>query len=127
MTSTSFDHHLDTQVDPQKEYRALIRSLSYTQGFGLLFVQCSPVAGERLIAKVQEDLPKKRIEVMSLTEPIETLYDQVDSLYGNNPMDVLFVQGIEHSLYAYEKIGCGAMTLRCEDIAKQEYPACCNT
>ncbi|NJR53251.1 MAG: tetratricopeptide repeat protein [Acaryochloris sp. CRU_2_0] len=103
MTSTRLDRNPDTQVDPQKEYRALIRSLSYSQGFGLLFVQCSPAAGERLIAKVQEDLPQKRIEVLSLTEPIETLYDQVDSLYRNHPINVLFVQGIEHSLYAYEK------------------------
>jgi len=103
MTSTPLDRNLDVQVSPQKEYRALIRSLKYTQGFGLLFVQCSPAEGERLIAKVQQDLPQKHIEVLSLTKPIETLYDKVDDLYQSKPIDVLFVQGIEHSLYDYEK------------------------
>jgi tetratricopeptide (TPR) repeat protein len=103
MTSTPLDRNLYVQVNPQKEYRALIRSLKYTQGFGLLFVQCSPAEGERLIAKVQRDLPQKQIEVLSLTKPIETLYDKVDDLYQSKPIDVLFVQGIEHSLYDYEK------------------------
>jgi tetratricopeptide (TPR) repeat protein len=103
MTLTPLDRNLDAQVNPQQEYRALLRSLKYTQGFGLLFVQCSPAEGERLITKVQRDLPQKQIEVLSLTEPIETLYDKVDNLYRNKPIDVLFVQGIEHSLYDYEK------------------------
>jgi tetratricopeptide (TPR) repeat protein len=103
MTSTPLDRNLDAQVNPELEYKALIRSLKYTQGFGLLFVQCSPAEGERLIAKVRKDLLQKHIEVLSLTEPIETLYDKVETLYCNKPIDVLFVQGIEHSLYDYEK------------------------
>jgi Flp pilus assembly protein TadD len=103
MTSTPLDRNLDVQVNPQQEYRALIRSLKYTQGFGLVFVQCSPAEGERLIAKVRKDLLQKHIEVLSLTEPIETLYDKVDALSRRKPIDVLFVQGIEHSLYDYEK------------------------
>lgn len=103
MTTTPLNLNLDAKVDSELEYKALIRSLKYTNGFGLLFVQCSPAEGERLIEKVQKDLPQKRIEVLSLTEPVETLYDKVNALYQNNPIDVLFVQGIEHSLYDYEK------------------------
>jgi tetratricopeptide (TPR) repeat protein len=103
MTATPLDHNLDAQVNSELEYEALIRSLKYTQGFGLLFVQCSPAEGERLIAKVRTDLWQKHIEVLSLTEPIETLYDKVEALYRSKPIDVLFVQGIEHSLYDYEK------------------------
>jgi tetratricopeptide (TPR) repeat protein len=103
MTSTPLDRNLDAQVDSELEYKALIRSLKYTQGFGLLFVQCSPAEGQRLIARVRKDLLQKHIEVLSLTEPIETLYDKVETLYRNKPIDVLFVQGIEHSLYDYEK------------------------
>jgi tetratricopeptide (TPR) repeat protein len=103
MTSTPLDRNLDAQVNSELEYKALMRSLKYTQGFGLLFVQCSPAEGERLIAKVRTDLLQKHIEVLSLTEPIETLYDKVESLYRSKPIDVLFVQGIEHSLYDYEK------------------------
>lgn len=103
MTSTPLERNLDAQLDSELEYKALIRSLKYTQGFGLLFVQCSPAEGERLIAKVRKDLLQKHIEVLSLTEPIETLYDKVETLYRDKPIDVLFVQGIEHSLYDYEK------------------------
>lgn len=103
MTSTPLDRNLDAQLDSELEYKALIRSLKYTQGFGLLFVQCSPPEGERLIAKVRKDLLQKHIEVLSLTEPIETLYDKVEALYRDKPIDVLFVQGLEHSLYDYEK------------------------
>jgi tetratricopeptide (TPR) repeat protein len=103
MTSTPLDRPKKAQADPQKEYRALVRSLTYRQGFGLLFVQCSPAEGTRLIAKVRKDLPQKRIAVLSLREPVETLYDKVDELYHSQPMDVLFVEGLEHSLYDYEK------------------------
>jgi tetratricopeptide (TPR) repeat protein len=103
MSTTSLDDIQNSKLDPQLEYRALVRSLKYTQGFGLLFVQCSPAEGERLIAKVRTDLWQKHIEVLSLTEPIETLYDKVEALYRSKPIDVLFIQGIEHSLYDYEK------------------------
>jgi hypothetical protein len=64
MTSTLLDRNLDAQLDSELEYKALIRSLKYTQGFGLLFVQCSPPEGERLIAKVRKDLLQKHIEVL---------------------------------------------------------------
>jgi tetratricopeptide (TPR) repeat protein len=103
MTLTPLSDLQDAKLDPQLEYRALVRSLKYTHGFGLLFVQCSPAEGERLITKVRQDLPQKHIEVLTLTEPIETLYDKVDNIHRNKPIDVLFVQGIEHSLYDYEK------------------------
>jgi tetratricopeptide (TPR) repeat protein len=103
MTSIPLDRLEKVQADPKKEYRALLRSLRYTEGFGLLFVRCSPAEGNRLVAKVREDLPHKEIEVLSLTEPVETLYDKVDQIYRQKGIDVLFVQGIEHSLYDYEK------------------------
>jgi tetratricopeptide (TPR) repeat protein len=103
MTSTTPDLNVDAQVSLQKEYGAIIRSLTYTQGFGLFFVQCSPAEGTRLVAKLRQDLSQKRFEVLSLTEPIETLYDKIEEVYRNQPIDTLFVQGIEHSLYDYEK------------------------
>jgi tetratricopeptide (TPR) repeat protein len=103
MTSIPLNRHLDTQIDPQKEYRALIRSLKYTEGFGLLFVQCSFTEGNRLIERVKQDLPQKHIEVLSLTQPIDTLFDKVEQIYHDKLVDVLFVQGLEHSLYDYEK------------------------
>jgi hypothetical protein len=103
MTSIPLDRLEKVQADPQKEYRALLRSLRYTEGFGLLFVQCSFAEGNRLIARVKQDLPQKCIEVLSLTEPIDTLFNTVEQIYHDKPIDVLFVQGVEHSLYDYEK------------------------
>jgi hypothetical protein len=37
MTSAPSEQNLEVQIDPAQEYRVLIRSLRYTQGFGLLF------------------------------------------------------------------------------------------
>jgi tetratricopeptide (TPR) repeat protein len=102
MIATPLDDRQDAKLDPQLEYRVLIRSLKYTQGFGLLFVQCAPTEGARLLERVREDLPKKRMEVLELKTPIENLYNKVDELFQDKPIDVLFVQGIEHSLYDYE-------------------------
>lgn len=103
MSTTSLDDIQNSKLDPQLEYRALVRSLKYTQGFGLLFVQCAPVEGESLIARVREEIPEKNIEVLALTTPIENLYDRVDVLFHEKMIDVLFVQGIEHSIYNYEE------------------------
>jgi tetratricopeptide (TPR) repeat protein len=104
MTITPINDSQDIEaVDPKLEYRALINSLTLTQGFGLVFVQCSPSEGERLIAKVRKDLPEKQIQVLSLTEPTDTLFDKVEALYQSQSMNVLFVQGIEHSLFQYEQ------------------------
>jgi tetratricopeptide (TPR) repeat protein len=104
MTITPINDSRDIEeVDPKLEYRALVNSLTLTQGFGLVFVQCSPSEGERLIAKVRKNLPEKQIQVLSLTEPTDTLFDKVEVLYQSQPTDVLFIQGIEHSLFQYER------------------------
>lgn len=103
MSSELLNPNQDTELDPQKEYRALVRSIRWTKEFGLLFVQCSPAEGNRLIAKVRADLPKKKIEVLSLKESIDNLYDVVDALPNKAQIDVLFIQGLEHLLYEYEK------------------------
>ena len=93
----------DSQSNPEEEYTALLRSLRWTEGFGLLFVQCSPAEGSRIIDQVRQDLPQKQVEVLSVKDPIENLYDLVDALPNKDDIDVLFIQGIEHSLYDYEK------------------------
>jgi hypothetical protein len=103
MTSNPLDRHEPVETDPQREYQALLRSIRWTQGFGLLFVQCSPASGQGLIAKVRQDLPQKRIGVLTLTEPITNLYDRVAALPHIDQLDVLFIEGLERSLYDYEK------------------------
>jgi tetratricopeptide (TPR) repeat protein len=93
----------DDKGDAEDEYEALRRSLSWTEGFGLLFVDCTPATAEKLIKDIKEDLPQKRIEVLRLTEPIENLYTEIAALPNLDSIDILFVQGLEHSIYDYEK------------------------
>ncbi len=92
--------------NPHEEYRVLLRTLQRHQGFGLLFVQCSPAEGTQIIQKIRRDLPQKTIEVLKFDQPIEdgNFYQRVKTfLQDKAPVDVLFVQGLEHSLYDYEE------------------------
>ncbi len=97
------DWNAEVTTTPEQEYRVLLKSLRRAQGFKLLFVQCSPAEGARLIKQVREDLPQKRLEVLSLKEPITNLYELVVALPHKDQLDVLLVSGLEHSLYDYEK------------------------
>jgi tetratricopeptide (TPR) repeat protein len=92
----------DLPADPEEEYKALVRALKRTKGFGLLFVECSPAVGEELIGKVKQDVSQKRVEVLRLEKPIDNLYELVANLPQRDEINVLFVSGIEESLYEYE-------------------------
>jgi tetratricopeptide (TPR) repeat protein len=74
----------------------------------LLFVQCTPAEGKQLIARVKDDLPQKTIEVLCLDKPIENLYQIVEQLPNREQVNILFIQGIEHSFYEYEQINFDA-------------------
>ena len=103
MTSNPVDWTEDVAPDPELEYRALLRSLRRTRGFGLFFVQCSPAEGERLMQKVRSDLPQKTIDVLKLEQAISNLYDEVAALPNKDDIEILFIQGLELSLYEYEQ------------------------
>jgi len=101
----AIDWDIDLPTDPDEEYRALVRALRRTQGFGLLFVRCSPAEGTRLIQRVQTDLPQKTAAVLSFDQPITdgNLYSRVEEfLNHHNHPSILFIQGLEHSIYDYE-------------------------
>ena len=103
--SEAIDWDIDLPTDPDEEYRALVRALRRTQGFGLLFVRCSPAEGTRLIQRVQTDLPQKTAAVLSFDQPITdgNLYSRVEEyLEHTNHPNILFIQGLEHSIYDYE-------------------------
>ncbi|MCG5057848.1 MAG: tetratricopeptide repeat protein [Limnoraphis sp. WC205] len=102
MTANFTDWDVDLPNDPEEDYQAFIRGLRRREGFGLFFVECSPAEGERLIQKVKQDIPKKTIEVLRLTEPIDNLYTIVNDLPNRDKINVLFISGLEHSLYNYE-------------------------
>ncbi|MEG5043727.1 tetratricopeptide repeat protein [Microcoleus sp. B4-C1] len=90
-------------AEPEEEYRALVRSIKRTKGFSLLFVECSPAQGERWIARVKTDIPQQKIEVLRLKESVYDFYNQIEKLPNRDRLNVLFVQGLEYSLYEYEQ------------------------
>jgi tetratricopeptide (TPR) repeat protein len=94
----------DIPTDPEEEYKALVRALKRTKGFGLLFVECSPAVGEELIGKVKQDVSQKRVEVLRLEKPIDNLYERVANLPQRDEINILFISGIEESLYEYEAV-----------------------
>jgi tetratricopeptide (TPR) repeat protein len=91
--------------DAKQEYDALQRALQRQKGFGIIFVQCSPDQGQTLIKGLREDLPRKRCEVLTLTEPLPEgdFFRQATAFLAEHPVDVLFVSGLEHSILDYEE------------------------
>ena len=105
MSQSPATQKLDTS--PEGVYRALLRCLKRTRGFGIVFVQCSPAEGNELIGRVQEDLSEKNIAVLELTKSIDNLYDIVANRGDRNDLNILFIQGLEKSLEPYIKPGYG--------------------
>ena len=101
------DWDKDLLADPEEEYQALVRSLTWRKGFGLVFVRCSPREGERLITRVREDILEKTSEVLSLDKPIDNLYKIIENLPNRDKINILFINGIENSLKEYIKPGYG--------------------
>ena len=94
----------DLPPSPEEEYAALLRALRRTEGFGLLFVECSLAEGTRLVERVRKDLPQKSIDVLRFETALKdgNIFGQVQQHLHQTPVDVLFIQGLEHSLYDYE-------------------------
>jgi tetratricopeptide (TPR) repeat protein len=98
---TKWDQDLPSQGD--EEYQALVRTLNFTEGFGLLFVRCSPAEGEQLITKIKEDISNKNIEVKQLKQAVNNLYEIIDKLDNKKQINILFITGLQHSFYEYEE------------------------
>ncbi|MBD2451639.1 tetratricopeptide repeat protein [Nostoc sp. FACHB-152] len=103
---TDWDQDLPSQAD--EEYQALVRTLNFTEGFGLLFVRCSPAEGEQLINKVKEDISNKNIQVLRLQQAVSNLYEIIDNLDNKAEINILFITGLEHSFYEHEE--CKSLT-----------------
>ncbi|MBD2474634.1 tetratricopeptide repeat protein [Anabaena sp. FACHB-83] len=98
---TDWDQDLPSQAE--EEYQALVRTLNFTEGFGLLFVRCSPAGGEQLITKVKADISNKNIQVLRLEKAVNNLYEIIDNLENKAEINILFITGLEHSFYEYEE------------------------
>jgi tetratricopeptide (TPR) repeat protein len=92
---------ISLMFNPEEEYQALLRSLHWKDGFGVLFVQCAPTAENRLVARIREDLPET-VEVITLTQS-DSLEDLVQALPNLDQVKTILVQGSESLLRDYEK------------------------
>jgi tetratricopeptide (TPR) repeat protein len=96
----------DLEVDPEEEYQALLNGLRRTQGFGLFFVQCTPFSSDEIIKRICKDLAAKKSEVLKFEKPIAdgNVFKHIKAFLGQHTStEVLFIQGLEHSLYDYEE------------------------
>ena len=103
MTSTVIDWNKDLPPEPEEEYQALVRALKRTRGFNLLFVQCSPAEGEQVISRAKADITEKTIEVLRLEKGVYKFYDIIEALPNRDDINILFVKGLEYSLFEYEE------------------------
>ncbi len=97
----------DLAASAKAQYQALLRSLRRRKGFGILFIQCSPATATRLIARVKQDLPQKKIAVLQLDQSIDNLYEIIANRPDRSEINILFIQGIERSLEPYIQPGYG--------------------
>lgn len=103
MKAEIIDWKEDLPAEPNEEYKSLVRALKWEEGFGLFFVECSPAGGQQIMAKLREDIPGKKFDVLPLDENVYNFYELVEGLPNREDIDVLFVTGLEYSLFLYEK------------------------
>ncbi|MDZ8260851.1 tetratricopeptide repeat protein [Nostoc sp. ChiQUE01b] len=100
----------DLPPEPEEAYQDLLRALRRKSGFGLFFVQCTPVEADNLIVRLPQEIPQKKIAVLRLVEAIDNLYQPVAEFIKNKQVDILLIKGLEYSLYKYEKRNFGEIT-----------------
>ena len=91
----------------ESEYESLVRALRRRKGFGLLFVESTPVGGFDLIKKVSFDLRQKKINVLVLGKAINNLIELIEVFPGQDNLNILFIVGLEKSLVEYIRPGYG--------------------
>ncbi|MEJ6480780.1 tetratricopeptide repeat protein, partial [Nostoc punctiforme UO1] len=100
----------DLPPEPEEAYQDLLRALRRKSGFGLFFVQCTPVEADKFIVKLPQEIPQKNIAVVRLVESIDNLYQPVAEFVKDKQVDILLIKGLEYSLYKYEKRSFGQIT-----------------
>ncbi|WP_353931516.1 hypothetical protein WJM97_02680 [Okeanomitos corallinicola TIOX110] len=106
------DWDQDLPPEGYEEYQTFLNALKRKNKneFGLFFVECTPIEAKKVFLRIIHDIPEKKLEVLHLIEPINTLYNRISNLYKNKKFDILFIQGLEYSLYKYEKDKFGKIT-----------------
>jgi tetratricopeptide (TPR) repeat protein len=67
------------------------------------FLRCTPVQGDRVIKSVRQDLPDKKIEVLTLDSEADDLFEKIIELSDYSHLNILFVRGLEAALNRYEE------------------------
>ncbi|NER89216.1 MAG: tetratricopeptide repeat protein [Moorea sp. SIO1G6] len=84
--------------DEQESYLRLKRDLSWREGFGILFVRCTPVQENLIFEEIKQDINDKTVDVLKLDHAIYNLYDLIEQKVNDNPIDILVISGLEKSL-----------------------------
>jgi superkiller protein 3 len=93
--------HLSSEMD--EVYYSLLRTLKRKKGFGLFFVVLSsPIKIDKVITRLQKDLPQKIIHDLEIDRQATTLYDQIAKVYRQTKCDILCFKNLESALYDYE-------------------------
>ena len=100
----------DLPPEPEEAYQDLLRALKRKSGFGLFFVQCTPIEADNLILKLPQEIPQKKIAILRLVKAIKSLYQPVAEFVKDKQVDILLIKGLEYSLYKYEKRSFGEIT-----------------
>jgi tetratricopeptide (TPR) repeat protein len=104
---------LDVEANDGEEYTSLVRAVRRThQRFKLLFVSCSPSQGEKIRGDLMADVPTKKYELMDIKESIDNLYEAINNIPNLAELDVLFIRGLEYSIFAYEDQEFGDISKR---------------
>ena len=103
---------LDVEINEDDEYRSLIRSVRRSQGFKLLFVSCSPDRGEKIRQKLIVDVPGKKYGLIDLKHPIDNLYEEIVNAPNLMELNVIFIRGLEYSIFEYEDRELGNIVQR---------------
>jgi tetratricopeptide (TPR) repeat protein len=104
---------LDVETNDKDEYTSLVRAVRRThQRFKLLFVSCSPSQGEKIRCDLMADIPTKKYELLDIKESIDNLYEAISNIPNLSELDVLFIRGLEYSIFEYEDKEFGDISKR---------------
>lgn len=104
---------LDIETNDKDEYTSLVRAVRRThQRFKLLFVSCSPSQGEKIRSDLMSDIPAKKYETLDIRESIDNLYEAINNIPNLSELDVLFIRGLEYSIFEYEDREFGDISKR---------------
>src|SRR3954464_12180461 len=82
-----------------RELRALTRSIEWIDGTAFFFVVVEDRSQRELILRrIQQELPTRRIRLVSVTRTTSNLLDQLRTLPPFNQRDALFVVGLEKTI-----------------------------